>query len=174
MNPGDATLTFLQGSHQYHAEFRERFGITTKSDWNMIDTPEKHHFYTQERGCVQKSIQCPAGSMVLWDSRTIHSGQEALKQRAQPNIRCVVYICMTPRSMASSKDLEKKRKAFQELRTTNHYPHRPKLFPTTPHTCRMVSCSDDARYGQPLPPVRRIGAPVLNSLGKRLAGFDSI
>ena len=32
-NEGDATLTFYEGSHKYHKEFRERFNITDKDDW---------------------------------------------------------------------------------------------------------------------------------------------
>jgi len=161
VNPGDATLTFLEGSHGWHDAFRERFGIVDKSDWFKLETQEHYDFYIKEHGCQQKYIQCPAGSMVFWDSRTIHCGQEAIRNRAKPNMRCVAYICMTARSKATQKDLEKKQKAFNELRTTNHWPHKPKLFPTTPRT-----------YGQPLPSVQPIEPPVLTSLGRRLAGFD--
>lgn len=161
VNPGDATLTFLEGSHGWHDAFRERFGIVDKSDWFKLETQEHYDFYIKEHGCQQKYIQCPAGSMVFWDSRTIHCGQEAMRNRANPNMRCVAYICMTARSKATRKDLEKKQKAFNELRTTNHWPHKPKLFPTTPRT-----------YGQPLPSVQPIETPVLTSLGRRLAGFD--
>ena len=161
VNPGDATLTFLEGSHGYHDAFRDRFEIKDKSDWFMLETPEHYDFYMKEHGCQQKYIQCPAVSMVFWDSRTIHCGQEAIRNRAKPNMRCVAYICMTARSKATPKILEKKQKAFHEVRTTNHWPHKPKLFPTAPRT-----------YGQPLPQVRPLPVPQLNELGRRLAGFD--
>lgn len=160
VNPGDATLTFLEGSHKYHSAYKIRFNSQDKDDWQLLETQEQYDFYTKEHLCVQKYIQCPAGSMVLWDSRTIHCGQEAVRERPVPNQRCVAYICMTPRSLASEKTLEKKRKAFNELRTTNHWPHKPKLFPKAPRT-----------FGQPLPPIKFIDPPLVGPLGLRLAGF---
>jgi hypothetical protein len=99
--------------------------------------------------------------MVFWDSRTIHCGQEAIKERSKPNMRCVAYICMTPRDKATKKILEKKQKAYNDMRTTNHWPHKPKLFPLVPRT-----------YGQPLPTVRSLPIAELSPLGLRLAGFD--
>ena len=41
---------------------------------------------------------------------------------------------MTPRSLAKEKDLDKRKKAFYELRMTSHWPHKPKLFPKNPQT----------------------------------------
>ena len=41
---------------------------------------------------------------------------------------------MTPRSFASKKDLEKRKKIFNELRMTSHWPHKVKLFPKIPQT----------------------------------------
>lgn len=48
------------------------------------------------------------------------------------NYRCVVYICMTPRSLANP-NIQKK-KHFENLRKTSHWPHKPKLFPKNPQT----------------------------------------
>ena len=41
---------------------------------------------------------------------------------------------MTPRSFANKKELEKRKKAFSELRMTSHWPHKVRLFPKTPQT----------------------------------------
>lgn len=65
---------------------------------------------------------------MLWDSRTIHQGVEPQKERSEKNIRCALYVCMTPRKKATKAQLDKKRKAYIERRTTNHYPHKIKLF----------------------------------------------
>ncbi len=158
VNAGDATLTFLESSNNFHAAFAKEFDIHSTSDWFKLDKPQTD-FYL-DRGCTQKCIKCPAGSMVFWDSRTIHAGQECLRQRAKPNLRCVVYLCYTPRSMATEALLKKKREAFESLRTTNHYPHKPKLFPVVPHT-----------YGAPIPsPLRSVQRPVVGTLGELLAG----
>ena len=98
--------------------------------------------------------------MVLWDSRTIHCGTEPIKGRDNQKFRNVVYVCMLPRSFTTESNLKKKRKAFEELRMTTHWPHKPKLFPINPRT-----------YGGPLPNVVQVEKPKLSELGKRLAGF---
>ena len=67
VNKGDATLTFLEGSNRYHGDFAKRFG-SNPGDWNKLANNDEVNFYIQEKGC----IRCPAGSMVFWDSRTIH------------------------------------------------------------------------------------------------------
>lgn len=157
---GDATLAFMESSNQYHDEFREKFGITDRSDWFRLEEPEQKAFY-DEKGCIDRKIHCPAGSVVFWDSRTIHCGTEPLKRRKNKNLRNVAYICMTPRNRASDAMLNKKRKAFKDLRMTSHWPHKPKLFPKNPRT-----------YGEPLPNVTDVKEPELTELGYRLAGFD--
>mgnify|MGYP002010171441 CR=1 FL=1 len=63
-------------------------------------------------------------------------------------------------SRALKRALEKKRKAFDERRTTSHWPANPKLFGKKPRT-----------YGRELPEVTPPPAPELTALGKRLAGF---
>ena len=41
---------------------------------------------------------------------------------------------MTPRSLATKKELEKRKKLFSELRMTSHWPHKVRLFPKIPQT----------------------------------------
>jgi ectoine hydroxylase-related dioxygenase (phytanoyl-CoA dioxygenase family) len=158
VDDGDATLGFMEGSHRFHKEFAERFGITDKSDWFKL-TREQEDFYL-ERGCVYKKIRCPKGSLVLWDSRTIHCGVEALKNRAKINTRAIVYVCYTPRRLATPAVLRKRIKAFEELRTTTHWPHKGKLFGKIPRT-----------YGNPLPEIDVIDSPTLSEIGLRLVGY---
>lgn len=161
VNSGDSTLAFLEGSHRYHGDFGRHFGIKDKTDWFKLSETSHYDFY-KDRGCDPKLVRCPEGSLVLWDSRLIHCGQEAVKERETPNMRCVVYVCMTPRSRCSSRMMEKRLRAFRELRLTNHYPHNPRLFPKTPRT-----------YGATLPNVVAVQEPVLTALGRRLVGFDN-
>lgn len=155
---GDATLTVLEGSHKVHADFAKHFNVKDKANWYKLSQEQKE-FYL-ERGCKQKFISCPEGSLVLWDSRTIHCGIQPAKGRAQPKIRCIGYVCYTPRKLATKKDLEKKVQAFKDLRTTSHWPHKPKLFARVPRT-----------YGGALPEVVPVEPPVITELGKRLIGF---
>lgn len=157
---GDATLVFLEGSHAHHAAFAEQLGDgASTDDWYKL-TEEDMRWYTNEKGCARVHVKCPAGSLVLWDSRTIHSGTEPERARKKAKLRCVSYLCYTPRRWATPSIIRKRVKAFQEGRTTTHWPHRPKLFPKTPRT-----------YGAPVPNVGAISQPLMSALGRRLVGF---
>jgi hypothetical protein len=158
VNEGDATLAFMEKSNTYHKEFQDHFQIEDKSNWYKHSEIEQK-FY-EEKGCEEKRIKCKAGTMVFWDSRTIHCGTEAQKTREKSNIRNVVYVCMLPRKLATEASLRKKQKAFNELRMTTHWPHKPKLFPVNPRT-----------YGAPLPNVTQVVQPKLTELGMKISGF---
>jgi len=160
VNRGDATLAFYEGSNNYHSDFGDAFGVTDKNNWYKLDTEEKINFY-KERCCIAKRIMCPKGSMVLWDSRTIHCGVEPIKERAVPNFRCIAYLCYMPRSMATQKKLEKKIKAFEEMRMTTHWPCDVKLFAKMPRT-----------YGQPVAEILSLERPEIYALGRRLVGYE--
>ena len=160
-NEGDATITILEGSNRFHSDFATQFPPTTSDDWFVLNQ-EHLNWYKNVKGCVQTNIKCPAGSLVLWDSRTIHCGKEPEKTRGNPNYRCVAYVCYTPRNLASDSVLSKKIKAWKDLRTTSHWPHKPKLFPLKPHT-----------YGKPLPQIVQIPKPQINDLAYRLIGYET-
>jgi hypothetical protein len=159
VNEGDATLTVLQGSNRYHSKFEETFNTKIKDDWYKLNE-EQIQFY-KDHGCKQIDIICPAGSLVLWDSRTIHAGKEAIKDRNIINIRIVAYLCYTTRVLCNKNIINKRIKAFEELRTTSHWPHKLKLFPKIPRT-----------YGAKLPNIRNIKTPLLNSIGYKLIGYN--
>lgn len=105
-------------------------------------------------------IVCGKGDLVLWSSQTIHFGSEAAKWRDIPNFRAVIYLCYMKREGTSEANLKKKRKAFNEMRTTKHHPQKSLLFSKTPRT-----------YGNDLPLITEISPPVLTELGLKLAGF---
>ena len=83
------------------------------------------------------------------------------KHASKPNIRAITYLCYMPRKLASKANIKKKVKALQDLRTTNHWACKPKLFSVNPRT-----------YGNELPNVHPIEPPVLTELGKKLSGLD--
>ena len=159
VNDKDASLSILEGSHNYHQEFKNQYNPECKDDWYKLKDGEKD-FYLN-KGCNEYAVKAGVGSMVFWDSRTIHQGKEPEKAREEENFRIVVYVCMMPRNMSNDKALEKKKKAFNELRVTNHWANNPKLFPKTPRT-----------YGGELPEFNPIHPPQLTELGRRLAGFN--
>jgi hypothetical protein len=128
----DACFLCIVNSHHYHKKFWKKFGdeIDNNSDW--IPLEEKYinwYLKRKKKGkCFLQRIPCKAGGMVFWDSRTVHSGARPLKNRKHPDrFRFVAYVCMTPREKATETMLKKKQKAFNEKRTTNHWPHIPKI-----------------------------------------------
>lgn len=175
VNEGDGTLKFLEKSHLYHDDFINKFrnGIDInkiKKDWYKLENIEQLKFYTKTKKCLEKCIKCPAGSIVLWDSRLIHCGQEPLKERKKHNFRNVVYICMHSREYANDKLLDKRIKAFNEMRMTTHWPVKPfnykgtiKLFPKNPQT-----------YGKILPNIKPLDKPKINNIGRNLVGYPVI
>jgi len=153
---GDATLCVMPKSHILHAEVAKKFNITEKEDWYKLG--EEHLEEYRAWGCKETRIVCPRGSMVLWDSRTVHCGVEPLKERERANFRCVVYTCYMPRSMTNT--LQKRITAFEEGRMTTHWPCKVKLFGTQPRTY-----GGDVYETTPLP------RPTITELGRRLIGY---
>lgn len=160
---GDATLCVLEGSHNHHAEFKQQFNHLTeaelKDNWFILS--DAHiNWFVQEKNCALKYIKCPKGSLVLWDSRTIHSGSEPMKGRPNPKMRIVSYLCYLPKQMSSKKNNKKRIEAYNNLRTTSHWVDNVKMFPKLPRT-----------YGSPVPPVEEIIPPILTNLGMSLVGL---
>ena len=164
VNEGDATLAFMEKSNQFHKEFREwkcngekevsnREKEIFKDNWYKL-SHEDEQFYL-DKGCQYKKIICKKGSIIFWDSRTIHCGTEAMKRRPNPNFRAVIYICYIPKYLYSERDKKKRRNAFLELRTTNHWGN--KLFGKNPRT-----------YGKPLPEITIINPPIITEVGRGL------
>jgi ectoine hydroxylase-related dioxygenase (phytanoyl-CoA dioxygenase family) len=158
VNEDDATLGFMEGSNRFHKEFADHFHIESKNDWYKLTKEEENFYLTKE--CQYKKIKCPKGSIVFWDSRTIHCAIDSIKDRSIKNFREIIYLCYQSRKLFDKKNLEKKKKTFLELRMTNHYPCKIKLFPKNPQT-----------YGKKLPEFTMIEKPILTDIGYKLAGF---
>jgi hypothetical protein len=166
---GDATLVVLEKSHNFHKDFATAFPPANKTtyakDWFKFDKPEMTQFYL-DKGCARVPIMCPAGSMVFWDSRTVHCGNQPVRGRtpastvAKPKFRNVSYICMVPRRWASKAKLQRKQAHFKQLRTARHRPDNDTVFGKTPHT-----------YGREVPTPSPLLPPTLTPLGLKLAGF---
>jgi hypothetical protein len=158
VRPGDATLLVMPKSHLYHKEIATEFNLTDKEDWFKLDEEQIEAY--RKKGCEEVRIECPRGSMVVWDSRTVHCGVESLKERETPNFRCVAYTCYMPRRMATENQLQKRIHAFEEKRMTTHWPCHVKLFPIQPRT-----------YGDVLYETTPLPDPTLTDLGRRLVGY---
>ena len=159
----DATLMVLEKSHLLHQQFGRDHQKNSKEDWYRLSEDEIEWY--KKATCHEKRISCPKGSLVLWNSKTIHCGVEPLRTRRVENIRAVCYLCYQPKTLLKTtkeleKCLKKKQKAFDELRTTSHWPLKSKLFAKNPRT-----------YGGEVPKIEPITVPILTDVGKKLAGF---
>lgn len=167
----DATLKLIPRSHQLAKELYEKFKPESKGDFYILSEAELE--YVKARGYEEVRVACPAGSMVLWDSRCIHQGARALVIHENPGLghfRNIAYVCMAPRKKCGSekelhKVLKKRVEAFETGRNTSHNPLRPKLFARGPRT-----------YGRPMDNVTHI-PPLpkekLSSIGRRLVGYST-
>ncbi|HMP29263.1 MAG TPA: hypothetical protein PKD85_06670 [Saprospiraceae bacterium] len=161
VNEGDATLGIFEGGHKYHKEFGKRFPPIDKKDWYLFKQ-EHYDFFVKEKKCKNVRIyDLEPGDVVLWDSRTPHSGLKPLPNQKKPNIRCVAYISMTPREFATAANLRKKTKAFEERRMTSHWPHKVMLFKEKAGN----------RYQRMEYEIGEIDEPKMSQIGWYLAGF---
>lgn len=156
----DASLTFLKGSHIFHKEASELF-VDKNNPESLRDyfkiTPQMYDFYTK-KGCQRCNIICKAGSMVIWDSRTIHAGIESLPNRNNPKMRNVVYICQLPRNNLSNDFLLEKQNFFNDGKMTSHWANK-----------NIPNFDTDIKNKNLVPSLPK---PILSPLGLRLAGFD--
>jgi hypothetical protein len=122
-------------------------------------------FFVKEKGCEHVCVAAQPGDLVLWDSRLIHCGRAATRD-ATALMRMVVYVSMQPREWATPRDLELKRRAYAQLRSTSHNAAKGiELFPVFP---RVRCAADDER--------KRASRPVnvhprLTALGRALSGL---
>lgn len=163
---GDATLVVLAGSHLLHREFAEAWrGQWKDQDWNKL-TDDQIKWYL-DRGCTRIAVTAPRGSLVLWDSRTVHAGQSPMAGRANPKPRCVVYTCFMPRALAKREDIVRKAQGFLNGETASHWAARHVKFPPKPNPFMMHQPLPD-----PLPPAAP--RPQLTPLGIRIFGLDTL
>jgi ectoine hydroxylase-related dioxygenase (phytanoyl-CoA dioxygenase family) len=160
---GDGTLSVLVGSNNLHEQFFAEKGITERSDWYKISDDDLQWFIN--KGCQWRNVLAPAGSMILWDSRTFHMAIEPQKGRSSENFRFVTYVCMLPKSGATDIDIKKRILAFKSRRMTSHWPYKVKMFPKQPRT-----------YGAALPKLNidivEKNKLKLNQKGLKLIGLD--
>ncbi|GFN95682.1 phytanoyl-coa dioxygenase phyh [Plakobranchus ocellatus] len=114
----DWTFEVIEGSHQHFNQFMDRTG-----QWRCRNLKPPDLVWFEGQGCQRRRVPCPKGGMILWDSRLFHANARPLEGRQHPGRwRFVVFVCMTPSDWATPSDLEIKRKAYNDLRLTTHWP----------------------------------------------------
>ena len=112
----ERTLVVYEGSHLLHQSYFEDRGINHSKNWNLID-PE----YLAQIQESKRILEIPAGSLVLWDSRTFHQNQYGKPGSEE---RLVQYVCYFPKNHSKNTQAmqRKRKKYFDTRRTTSHWP----------------------------------------------------
>ncbi len=120
-NNKERTFVLYDKSHLLHEEYFKEKNISSSNNWCLID--EK---YLEKIKESKKILDVKAGDLVIWDSRTFHQNQYGCPNSEE---RIVQYLCYLPRNnIKNTKTIEEKRKKyFEERRTTSHWPYPIKV-----------------------------------------------
>jgi len=106
-------------SHKKNKEILELCGVEENSSNWLKFTPDQIEQLKEMFKFWQMPIYAPAGSVILWNSKTIHSAQHQLQN--DNSWRCVVYVCMRPQDQFTNRNKTTLKRCVQECRTTNHW-----------------------------------------------------
>lgn len=112
-----------------------------------------------------KQITAPKGSLILWDSRTVHWNQHASDSRpysACPKVRMVGYLCYVPKSRMTEEGKILRLEAFEKGVATGHNPAYPELKYTKDHIQKeFMEYLEDPSYIQPNIQLTPLGESLL-------------
>ena len=108
-----ACLSVFFKSHLYHTEYLSLNHCS--KDFVVVD----EEYYLNKPGVIVADVRAPKGALVLWDSRTVHMGKQAMTSTAA--LRSVAYVSMMPRRCCSVKVQAKRLQYFHERRTLSHW-----------------------------------------------------
>ena len=141
----------VPGSHHIHEEImkirqknkqekskalkkqRVELPLWDNEQWLIMD--EEMEALLAEKGLKRVRVPMEKGDFVLWDSRCVHSSADFTKQCGQDDYRLQVFVSMAPRikdPVAYEKEVEKRKKAFHDCRTSKHSARELRLFPKNP------------------------------------------
>lgn len=130
LSDNNGGLKFFDKSNRAHEAFMaQKPKGSVKAGFHKL-VEEDFEFY-KNSNCNEVFVQGKAGSITLWDSRTVHWGVRP----SSGTPRMCVYVCYIPkRNVAPTKllkVLKKRIKTFEDRRMTTHQPDRVKLFPVS-------------------------------------------
>lgn len=115
----DASFVCTPKSHLTHAEYLKKFSINTPSNWHKF-TDEQVVILEKKFGAnYQIPIHAKPGSMIFWDSRTIHAAK--YPDNRENKWRAVFYISMRPRTCHNDLSISTIKTAVENGLTTNHW-----------------------------------------------------
>ena len=118
----ERTLVVWDKTHLIHHEFFKALGREKQSSaWQKV--PQENEEALKP---LRRVLHIPAGAMAIWDSRTFHQNQYGPYNCEE---RYAQYVCMLPKNdPKNTPTVQKKRKKyFEEKRTTSHWPYPIKV-----------------------------------------------
>jgi len=94
----DSTFIFLENSHRYHEDFCSLFR-TGSHTASMTLRDRELAWYLQQPGVREVTMECRAGDLLLWDSRTVFCKKRTEKRRCDEREQSGVYVSMKPRRL---------------------------------------------------------------------------
>jgi hypothetical protein len=155
---GDGGFYCIPKSHLKFAEIAPQLEAREK--------PERYAFINEYfKDFEKKQITAPRGSLILWDSRTVHWNQHATVGRANPKVRMIGYLCYVPKSRLTEDAKARRDHAIKANASTGHNPADPAYIPSKDGQCfpGFEHYLEDAAYNPP--PVQ------LTELGQSLLGI---
>ncbi|GFZ46429.1 hypothetical protein JCM24511_04676 [Saitozyma sp. JCM 24511] len=121
--PEDGGLVVIPGSHLLHTKFFDENGgvdderiAKAGGKLNSYQFTEEEAAWYRAQGCEEVKVTCPAGSLIIWDSRLIHWNRTPTRSRT----RVAVYACYCPASFATPEALDRKAEVYQRRYQTTH------------------------------------------------------
>ncbi len=135
-NNSERTLLLYKGSHLLHEEYFTTMEIDDPKDWNIIDEN-----YVNKLAEDKIYLNVKEGDLVIWDSRTFH--QNTCGDSLCCEERLVQYLCYLPKNdeKNNAKQRNQRRKYFEKLRTTNHWPYPMNVVPEQPNMYNYCNSS---------------------------------
>lgn len=121
---------FYKGSHKIFADFFKAKRNLPSGDWNILTEEEKKSLPLL---CPLVKPTYEAGSMLLWDSRTVHDPDDG---RDFKQGRFVIYVCFNRlwEKQDNEQFLAQKKNAFLDCRATSHAPIPQSMFAKCPRS----------------------------------------
>ncbi len=171
---GDGGFYCIPKSHLRFTEFAPQLEaiseITNGIERRTVRTKFLEDFFTNNTDksgspYCRTHITASRGSLILWDSRTIHWNQHANKNRPysdNPKVRMVGYLCYVPKARLTNGDKVRRIEAFEKGGSTGHNPAYPELKFTKGHIyAEFREYLEDPSYPQPKINLTQLGESLL-------------
>jgi ectoine hydroxylase-related dioxygenase (phytanoyl-CoA dioxygenase family) len=155
----NGATSFITGSHKYHSEFLSQEGVgEDNKNWVKLRAPQDYDFFAG-KGLSIESPLVTKGSLILWDSRTVHDAK-----LPSEGYRMCIYVCYVPRAKASKAQLRRKQQVFSSRRMSTHWPFGDRMFPLE----SRFTTTEQRRIFTRREPIKD---EEMTELGWKLAGF---